>query len=93
MLPEVDIEERQVVLLPGDVLLAYTDGVTEAMQADYTEWGLESLKETLQSAAPASASALAEQVLQTIDEFVGGAPQSDDLTLWLIRRMPEEVDL
>jgi sigma-B regulation protein RsbU (phosphoserine phosphatase) len=92
VLPEVDIEERQVVLLPGDVLLAYTDGVTEAMQADYTEWGLESLKETLQSAAPASASALAEQVLQTIDEFVGDAPQSDDLTLWLIRRVPEEVD-
>jgi sigma-B regulation protein RsbU (phosphoserine phosphatase) len=88
VLPEVDIEERRVVMEPGDVLLAYTDGVTEAMQADYTEWGLGRLKQTLEQCGPVSASALAEQVLMAIDEFVGDAPQSDDLTLWLIRRKP-----
>jgi len=83
---DIEIEEHQVTLQPGDVLVAYTDGLTEAVRPDYTQWGLERFKAALLSACGASAQAMLDRVLQEVRDFVGGAPQSDDLTLWLLRR-------
>ncbi len=86
VLPDIEIEERQITLMPGDVLVAYTDGVTEAMQVDYTEWGVGRFTETLDAARGRSVQVMLETVLDAVDEFVGYAPQSDDLTLWLLKR-------
>jgi sigma-B regulation protein RsbU (phosphoserine phosphatase) len=72
--------------MPGDVLVAYTDGVTEAMQLDYTEWGMERFVETLKRVGDRPAQVVMDEVLAAIDEFVGDAPQSDDLTIWLLQR-------
>jgi len=86
---QIDIEEHQITLQPGDVLVAYTDGVTEAMQADYTEWGIDRLRATLESTCAETAEAMLENILSAIDEFVGDAPQNDDMTLWLLKREME----
>lgn len=86
VLPDIQIEQRRVTLMPGDVLVAYTDGVTEAMQLDYTEWGLERFVETLKRVGDRPAQVVMDEVLAAIDEFVGDAPQSDDLTIWLLQR-------
>ncbi len=83
---DIELEEHHVTLQPGDVLVAYTDGVTEAIRSDYTQWGLERFKAALLAAHGLSAQAMLERVLREVKEFVGGAPQSDDLTLWLLRR-------
>jgi len=80
------IEEHQLTLKSGDVLVAYTDGITEAMQADYTEWGMDRLQETIVKYHKESAQKILDGILGTIDTFVGGAAQSDDLTLWLLKR-------
>jgi sigma-B regulation protein RsbU (phosphoserine phosphatase) len=83
---DVQLEEHQVTLKPGDTLVAYTDGVTEAMQADLTQWGLNRFKAALGDADARSAPDMLAYLLGTIREFVGGAPQSDDLTVWLLQR-------
>ena len=85
-IPDIELDEHSVILEPGDMLVAYTDGVTEAMQADYAEWGLDRFREALVEAPGHSAEAVLQHVLRSIDEFVAGAPQSDDLTLWILRR-------
>jgi serine phosphatase RsbU (regulator of sigma subunit)/anti-anti-sigma regulatory factor len=75
------LEERDVPLAPGDVLLLYTDGVTEA-GPDSAQFGVERLKEAL-LAAPATATAreILDAVIASLDGFLAGRPLGDDLTL------------
>lgn len=80
------IEEHQITLKSGDVLVAYTDGITEAMQVDFTEWGMGRLAECIVKYHKEAAKEILEGVLGSIDTFVAGAPQSDDITLWLLKR-------
>ncbi|HEC22168.1 MAG TPA: GAF domain-containing protein, partial [Chloroflexi bacterium] len=84
VLPEIELEEHGVTLHVGDMLVAYTDGVTEAMRADYTEWGLERFRATLRRFHALPVEQIMGRVLGAIDEFIGGAPQSDDLTFWIL---------
>ncbi len=68
-------------LEPGDTFLIYTDGVTEAMNADSKMFGTERLLKCVQAMLTASAASLVEAVSNAVKEFVRDAPQSDDLTL------------
>ncbi len=86
VVPQIELEEQTVILEPGDAVVAYTDGVTEAMRANYAEWGLERLKRTLLSVAGHAPDSLLHHVLHEVDRFVGDAPQNDDLTLWVLQR-------
>lgn len=87
VLETIDLEERTLKLEPGDILTVYTDGITEAMTAEYEQYGVKRLKEELQQADGRADGVLAK-LLQNIDEFVGGAPQSDDLTIWMLQCAP-----
>jgi sigma-B regulation protein RsbU (phosphoserine phosphatase) len=78
-----EAQERQ--LSPGDVLVLYTDGVTEAFNADHQMFGEERLAEIALSHATASAQELVETIETGVTAFAGQAPQSDDLTLLVMR--------
>lgn len=82
---ETAINETRVQLEPGDVVLAYTDGVTEAMNAQSEEWGVERLLKTAQQAGPYGANAVLNQVRENLDHFVGSFEQYDDMTLLALR--------
>jgi sigma-B regulation protein RsbU (phosphoserine phosphatase) len=88
ILPSIQVEEQTIHLVPGDVLAVYTDGITEAMQADYTIWGTERLVTTLCKLHNRPANDIMAGILSAVDRFVGDAPQSDDLTFWLLQRQP-----
>lgn len=88
VLREIELEERQITMQPGDTLIAYTDGVTEAMLPDYTEWGMRRFRAAVLEAAGEDAQAALDYILTEVERFVGGAAQSDDLTLWVLRRRP-----
>lgn len=85
VIPEIELEEGSLTLAQGDLLVAYTDGLTEAMQADYTEWGMDRFQKALLATRGGSAQAVLDGVLEAVGEFVGDAPQSDDLTMWVLR--------
>jgi sigma-B regulation protein RsbU (phosphoserine phosphatase) len=84
---DATFEERRIFLKPGEVLVSYTDGVTEAMQVDYTEWGMERFREVVKQSRQQSAEDIVARILWQVDSFVAGAPQSDDLTLWALKRL------
>jgi serine phosphatase RsbU (regulator of sigma subunit)/putative methionine-R-sulfoxide reductase with GAF domain len=86
VISDITLEEHEVILQPGDMLVAYTDGVTEATRTGYEQFGLERFKAVLEASGTRDAADALQQVLQTVSEFVGGAPQSDDLTLWMLKR-------
>jgi sigma-B regulation protein RsbU (phosphoserine phosphatase) len=77
--------EGRVVLEPGDVLVAYTDGISEAMNAADHEWGDERLMAAVPSNRVVTARALIERLMTSADAFVAGAPQHDDMTLIVVR--------
>jgi sigma-B regulation protein RsbU (phosphoserine phosphatase) len=87
-LEEVIIEEKEYVVAPGDTLLLFTDGISEASDAEGNLFGKERLEKLLIDNYRQPAESIAEAVLQVLDEFVGRTPQSDDLTIMVLRRLP-----
>ena len=72
---------QSVTLEAGDVLVLFTDGVSEAMNAAGEEWGDERLSQVIETNRALSARQLIDRIMRTSDEFVGGADQYDDMTL------------
>lgn len=69
-----------------DCLLLYTDGVTEALDANGDEFGFERLLECVRNSAPEGAPAIITRVIDELRSFVGAQPQNDDITLIAIRK-------
>lgn len=89
VVPHITLEEHPVTLEPGDLLVAYTDGVTEALRSDTTEFGVVGLQSTLVKLRKKSAQEIADGVLAAIDHFVADEPQFDDITLIVLKRLAE----
>jgi len=81
IVPEAEYGVSELVMPPGSTLLLYTDGVTEAETADGEMFGEERLLELFRTKKPRTAEMVADDVVQAVDTFAGGYPQSDDLTL------------
>jgi sigma-B regulation protein RsbU (phosphoserine phosphatase) len=87
LLPECHYEQGCVRLDAGDVFVAFTDGVSEAMTGSYEEWGEERLLETIRAADGLRSPALIDRIMRGADAFVAGAAQHDDMTLVVVRRV------
>ena len=79
--PEAPAVQRKIQLEPGDRLLIFSDGITEACNQDGEEFGDALLLSLLTSSGHLSASQLCEAVLDRVKDFSRGCPQADDLTL------------
>jgi serine phosphatase RsbU (regulator of sigma subunit) len=83
---DFDAPERSLALDPGDVLVAFTDGVTDAMNGDRTRFGDARFQAAVAAAAPRDPGVIVEAVLVAIDAFSGDEPAADDVTLLAIGR-------
>lgn len=79
------ITEIRLDLQPGDMVVAFTDGITEAMNNAHEEWGLNTFVETCVSSRAEGAHSLVNNVRQRLQRFVGEYPQYDDMTLLAAR--------
>ncbi len=77
---------KSTTLEPSDVLVLYTDGVTEAQNAENDLFGDERLLETLRAHLALTTDEIHASVLDAIHGFAGGAPQFDDITIVTIKR-------
>jgi len=85
LLRDFPYTQAAVTLQPGDLLLAYTDGISEAMNKQEEEWGEECMMETAQACKGLSASETITRLVQAADAFAAGAKQHDDMTLVVVR--------
>jgi sigma-B regulation protein RsbU (phosphoserine phosphatase) len=83
---KVDLEEEAVKFSPRDAMVLYTDGVTEAINADEQPFGENRLKEILSSNAGASAEAIVTAISGAVVDFAGSEPQADDFTILAVAR-------
>ena len=85
MMKDVPYEEGTIHLRPNDLIIMYTDGVTEAMNAEEEEFGEESLLDTIQEDENLSAEALSQKIVQRVKSFAADDQQQDDITLVIIK--------
>lgn len=79
-------EQRAVRLDPGDFVLFYTDGLTEAANAQQQEFGRQCLRQVLLYKRGATAAEIVTSLDQALSDFVGAASSVDDVTLVVVKR-------
>jgi serine phosphatase RsbU (regulator of sigma subunit) len=85
MLPNLEFRTEWVILSPGDSLLLYTDGVTDAMNVGNEPFSEERLAEASMQSSPSSES-LIKNVTAAVDAHMGSREQYDDITLLAVHR-------
>ncbi len=78
--------QKVVKFSPGDVLLLYTDGITDAQDAQGNYYGEKRLQDVVRSRRDCSATSILDAVLDDLQRFTGGMPQQDDITLVVVSR-------
>jgi sigma-B regulation protein RsbU (phosphoserine phosphatase) len=86
VVPDLSYGEHTAELAPGDRLVLYSDGITEAFSPLGDMYGEERLIQTLKSSSGGSAQSVLDAVLASVGMFSHNAPQVDDLTLLVLRR-------
>ena len=79
------LEEDRIDLGAGDVIVLYTDGITEAMNTASDLFGDGRLSRIVEEHGHLNSSELRERILREIEAFVGGADQHDDMTMILLK--------
>jgi len=87
ILPIAPYFEDHICLNRGDMLFLYSDGVTEATNSDFDEFGEERFIEVLKRHRDQPAIEIVEAVTKAVTEFAAGAPQADDITLSVAKRL------
>jgi sigma-B regulation protein RsbU (phosphoserine phosphatase) len=85
LLESFPYEQETITLAPGDLLVAFTDGISEAMNPSDEEWGEERFAEAVKSLAGMKARDMLEHLMSAADAFAAGAKQHDDMTLVVMR--------
>ena len=81
VLEEVNLEEASVPVAPGDLLVLFTDGITDASSPTGEFSGIDLLRETVLAARSMDAQGLCDLVFARLDQFQAGAVQFDDMAL------------
>jgi sigma-B regulation protein RsbU (phosphoserine phosphatase) len=89
LLEDASYQQASLAIAPGDVLIAFTDGISEAMNAAEDEWGEERLIQTAKSCLGLPPAEIIAFIMRAADNFVAGAKQNDDMTLIVLCANPE----
>ena len=83
---DVSYEQASVSLEPGDFIAMFTDGITEAVNNKEQTFSEEKLEKLLLDNKKSSPEELKEKIISAVEKFVGSYPQSDDITLTIVKR-------
>jgi phosphoserine phosphatase RsbU/P len=91
LFPEAEYASAHVKLEPGDTLILFSDGVTEAMDPDEQMYGVSRLCDALCGQHDAPLDRIQNAVMESVETFARGASQADDITLMLVRYRAAEA--
>ncbi len=91
MFPNATYQEGTMVVRPDDLLVFYTDGVTEAKNKTFADYGDDRFKKCIEQFSTLDAKSVKTSILSDIHSFTGAEPQSDDLTLLVVKRTGSDV--
>jgi len=82
---DAEYTQQEIPLAPGDVMVLYTDGITEAVNDREEMYDLPRLIETIRKNSNASAQEVADEIIRSVFAFSGTTPQFDDITLMVVK--------
>jgi sigma-B regulation protein RsbU (phosphoserine phosphatase) len=85
LFPDFPFKEAEIQLQSGDILVAFTDGISEAMNHAEEEFDEERLMEAIRTCPSRSAANISSFILEHVDAFTAGADQHDDMTIVVMR--------
>jgi serine phosphatase RsbU (regulator of sigma subunit)/dihydrofolate reductase len=85
LLPDAVYKEQTFLLQAGDILIAFTDGISESMNPAEDEWGEDRMIAEAQAHADLNAEKLLQRLFQAADAFAASAPQHDDMTILVVK--------
>ena len=86
VVPELEYVEKSAVIRPGETVIMYSDGVSEAANSQGEEFGVERLLGMFAGKAPKSAEEATDRILAAVAEFAGDTSQADDVTCLALHR-------
>ncbi len=88
---DIRIEERRIVIEPGDALLFYTDGIPEALNAEEHMMGMQRLVDVFRRHAHLDAQGISDAIVAAYNEFTNHTEQSDDVTFFVVKRVERQI--
>jgi sigma-B regulation protein RsbU (phosphoserine phosphatase) len=85
---DISLEQSRISLRPGDSLIFYTDGFSEAINDQGELFNTERLVQLLEDSAGLNPQRILDRIVKAVFDWLGSEPQSDDLTLFILRRLP-----
>ncbi len=85
VMPNIELEEKEISLQRGDIVVLYTDGVTEAINDKEEQFGEQRLIRVIEEDRSLPAQELITRIQQGVTEFSQGQPQFDDITLMTLK--------
>jgi serine phosphatase RsbU (regulator of sigma subunit) len=89
MFPRSQYQCGQILLQEGDVLVFYTDGITDAVNQQLAQFSEERLEESIGQSRSLSAAEICQRIREHLQTFTGAMPQWDDITLVVVKVKPE----
>jgi sigma-B regulation protein RsbU (phosphoserine phosphatase) len=86
-MPDIAYDMETIKLQHGDIILMFTDGITEAMNSEDEEFDEHRVEAILKNEVQSAAQEVVERVTNAVKEFVRDAPQSDDITMVCLKRL------
>jgi sigma-B regulation protein RsbU (phosphoserine phosphatase) len=78
-------------LCKGDVLVVYSDGLTDAQDQQEEMFGEDTLRDLIRQDAPSGSPVLVQKLLKAVEEFTQGTPQTDDITFIVVEKLCEAI--
>jgi sigma-B regulation protein RsbU (phosphoserine phosphatase) len=82
--------QRSIRMQPGDFLVLYTDGITEAFDEHGTEFGMERLQRVVYDVRSSSVEEIQNSLLQTVNDFIENTAPADDITIMVVKRLKSD---
>ncbi len=82
--------QRSVVMQPGDFLVLYTDGITEAFDEHGAEFGMDRMQRVVYDLRNAPVAEMQARLLQTVNDFIDSTAPSDDITIMIVKRLKSD---
>jgi len=87
IMEQIELDAQAVTIPPGGLLMLYSDGLSEAVDANAEQFSMQRLAQELTGLINLPAAQICSQLWKRVQEFVGDQPQSDDFTVIVIKRM------
>jgi phosphoserine phosphatase RsbU/P len=85
--PAANFGQRTIHMQPGDFLVLYTDGITEAFDENMTEFGIDRLQRVVYDVRSASVEEIQSSLLRTVNDFIENTAPADDITMIVVKRL------